>query len=119
VPMDEPLKIDAQVAPHLIDKVKPGLDVDILFPAFNQSTTPHIPGRVVTVSADVLIEPKQGIPYFKATVEVTPEGMKQLLHHKVRAGMPAEVFVRTGERTMLNYLLKPLVDRLNRALTEP
>jgi protease secretion system membrane fusion protein len=119
VPVDEPLKIDAQIAPHLIDKVKPGLDVDILFPAFNQATTPHIPGRVLTVSADVLVEPKQGIPYFKATVEVTPEGMKQLRHHQIRAGMPAEVFVRTGERTMLNYLLKPLTDRLNRALTEP
>jgi len=119
VPVDEPLKIDAQIAPHLIDKVKPGLEVDIQFPAFNQATTPHVPGRVVQVSADVLIEPKQGIPYFKATVEVTPEGMKQLRFHQIRAGMPAEVFVRTGERTMLNYLLKPLFDRLNRALTEP
>ena len=119
VPGDEPLKIEAQVAPHLIDKVHPDLDVDILFPAFNQATTPHIPGRVVQVSADVLVEPKQGIPYFKATVEVTPEGMKQLRHYQIRAGMPAEVFIRTGERTMLNYLLKPLADRLNRALTEP
>lgn len=119
VPADEPLKIEAQIAPHLIDKVKPDLDVDILFPAFNQATTPHIPGRVLQVSADVLVEPKQGIPYFKATVEVTPEGMKLLRHHQIRAGMPAEVFVRTGERTLLNYLLKPLLDRLNRALTEP
>jgi protease secretion system membrane fusion protein len=119
VPADEPLKIDAQVAPHLIDKGKPGLDVDILFPAFQQSTTPHIPGRVVQVSADVLVEPKQGYPYFKATVEVTADGMKLLRHHQIRAGMPAEVFVRTGERTLLNYLLKPLADRLNRALTEP
>ncbi len=119
VPGDEPLKIDAQIAPHLIDKVKPGLDVDILFPAFNQATTPHIPGRVVTVSADVLLEPKQNIPYFKATVEVTPDGMKLLRNHQIRAGMPAEVFVRTGERTLLNYLFKPLLDRVNHALTEP
>jgi protease secretion system membrane fusion protein len=119
VPVDEPLKIDAQIAPHLIDKVRPGLDVDILFPAFQQATTPHVPGRVAQVSADVLVDPKQGIQYFKASVEVTPEGMKQLRHHQIRAGMPAEVFVRTGERTMLNYLLKPLADRLNRALTEP
>jgi protease secretion system membrane fusion protein len=119
VPGDEPLRIDAQVAPHLIDKVHPGLDVDILFPAFNQATTPHIPGRVKTVSADVLLEQKQNIPYFKATIEVTPEGMKLLRNHQIRAGMPAEVFVRTGERTLLSYLFKPLVDRLNSALTEP
>jgi len=119
VPGDEPLRIDAQVAPHMIDKVHPGLDVDILFPAFNQATTPHIPGRVTTVSADVLFEQKQNIPFFKATIEVTPEGMKLLRNHQIRAGMPAEVFVRTGERTLLNYLFKPLLDRLNRALTEP
>lgn len=119
VPGDEPLKIDAQIAPHLIDKVRPGLDVDILFPAFNQATTPHVPGRVLQVSADVLLEPKDGIPYFKASIEVTPDGMARLRDHEIRAGMPAEVFVRTGERTMLNYLIKPLTDRLNRALTEP
>jgi protease secretion system membrane fusion protein len=119
VPADEPLKIEAQIATHLIDKVKPGLDVDILFPAFNQATTPHVPGRLVQVSADVLVEPKQGVPYFKAVVEVTPEGMKQLRQHQIRAGMPAEVFVRTGERTLLNYLLKPLLDRMRGALTEP
>jgi membrane fusion protein, protease secretion system len=119
VPADEALRIDARIAPHLIDKVRPGLDVDILFPAFNQATTPHIPGRVLQVSADVLIEQQEGVPYFKAVVEVTPEGMTQLRDHQIRAGMPAEVFVRTGERTMLNYLTKPLTDRLNRALTEP
>ncbi len=119
VPADEPLRIEAQIAPHLIDKVHPGLEVDILFPAFQQATTPHVSGRVELVSADVLTEPKQGIAYYKAIVEVTPDGMKSLRHHQIRAGMPAEVFVRTGERTLLNYLFKPLMDRMNRSLTEP
>jgi protease secretion system membrane fusion protein len=119
VPADEALKIDAQISPQLIDKVRAGLAVDILFPAFQQATTPHIPGRVLTVSADALVEPKQGAQYFKAVIEVTPEGMKRLRDHQIRAGMPAEVFVRTGERTLLNYLVKPLRDRLTRALTEP
>lgn len=119
VPADEPLRIEAQIAPHLIDKVHAGLAVDILFPAFQQATTPHVSGRVELVSADVLTEPKQGIAYYKAIVEVTPDGMKALRHHQIRAGMPAEVFVRTGERTLLNYLFKPLMDRMNRSLTEP
>ena len=119
VPRNEPLKIEAQVAPHLIDKVHPGLEVDILFPAFQQATTPHIPGRVTQVSADVLTEPKSGQTYYKASVEVTPEGMAKLKYHQIRAGMPAEVFIRTGERTLLNYLTKPLLDRMNRSLTEP
>ncbi len=119
VPTGQPLRVEAQVAPHLIDKVKPGLDVKVLFPALQQATTPSIPGRLVSVSADVLVEPRQSLTYFKATVEVTPDGMRQLAQQEIRAGMPAEVFLRVGERTALNYLLKPLTDRLNRALTEP
>lgn len=117
VPENEPLRVETQIQPHLIDKVHPGLDVDLLFSAFQQSTTPHVPGKLVNVSADVLVDPK-GVPYFKAVVEVTPEGMKSLRQHQIRAGMPVEVFVRTGERTLMNYLLKPLADRLQGALTE-
>jgi len=119
VPRNEALRIEAQIPPHLIDKVRTGLPVDILFSAFNQVTTPKVPGKVVHVSADVLYEPKQNQPYFKAMVEVTAEGMVKLKANEVRAGMPVEVFVRTGERTAMNYFLKPLLDRLNRALTEP
>ena len=120
VPENESLKVDAQVPPHLIDKVRPGLPVDVLFSAFDQANTPHIPGRVLQVSADVLNEPRQNNqPYFKVTVEITPAGMVKLKNHEIRAGMPAEVFIRTGERTAMNYLLKPMLDRLNRALTEP
>jgi protease secretion system membrane fusion protein len=120
VPQSAMLKVDAQIPPHLIDKVRPGLPVDVLFSALNQADTPNIPGRVLRVSADVLQEPRQDKPpYFKATVEVTPEGMAKLRNHQIRAGMPAEVFIRTGERTAMNYLLKPMRDRLNRALTEP
>jgi len=119
VPADEPLKIDAQIPPHLIDHVRAGLEVDILFPAFNRATTPNVAGRVLQVSADVLVEPQQGIQYFKAVIEVTVEGMQKLRQHEIRPGMPAEIFVRTGERTLLNYLVKPLTDRLKSALTEP
>jgi len=118
VPKDEPLKIDTQIATFLIDKVKVGLPVDIMFPAFQQATTPHVPGTVLTVSADVLADPKDGHPFYKAQIQVTPEGMRKLREHMIKAGMPAEVFIRTGERTMLNYIVKPLRDRLRGSLTE-
>ncbi len=119
VPQGQALRIEAQIAPHLIDKVKAGLPVDILFTAFDQANTPHVPGKVLQVSADVLMEPKQNMPYFKATVEVTPEGMASMKRYDIRAGMPVEVFVRTGERSAMSYFLKPLQDRMKRALTEP
>lgn len=119
VPQGEGLRIEAQIAPHLIDKVKAGLPVDILFTAFDQANTPHVPGKLTQVSADVLMEPKQNLPYFKATVEVTPEGMASMKRYDIRAGMPVEVFVRTGERSAMSYFVKPLQDRMKRALTEP
>jgi protease secretion system membrane fusion protein len=119
VPSNEVLRIEAQIPPHLIDKVKTNLSVDILFTAFNQITTPKIPGKVVHVSADVLSDPKQNQPFFKATIEVTAEGLVKLQKNEVRAGMPVEVFVRTGERTALNYFMKPLLSRLGSALNEP
>lgn len=120
LPKDQALMVEAQVPPHLIDKIRPGLAVDVLFPAFNQATTPHIPGEVQQVSADVVTDPRQNMPpYFKITVKVLPQGMKLLQGHQIRAGMPAEVFIRTGERTAMNYLFKPLGDRMQRALTEP
>jgi len=118
VPIDEPLKIDAQVPTHFIDKIRPGMDVDILFSAFNQRITPHVPGRLLKVSADALTDPKSGVPYYKAEVVVLPEGMKLLRMHEIRPGMPAEVFVQTGERSAMNYFVKPLQDRLRRAMTE-
>ena len=119
VPLGEVLKIEAQIPPHLIDKIKPGLPVDILFTAFDQVSTPKIAGHLTQVSADVLMDPKTNLPFFKAAIDVTPEGMVKLKKHEIRAGMPAEIFVRSGERTAMNYLLKPLLDRVRRALTEP
>jgi len=119
VPRDEILKIEAQIPPHLIDKIKPGLPVDILFTAFDQVSTPRISGRLTQVSADVLMDPKTNRSYFKASIDVTTEGMAKLKKNEIRAGMPAEIFVRTGERTAMNYLLKPLLDRVRRSMTEP
>ena len=119
VPKNEPLRIEAQILPHLIDKVKVGLPVDILFTAFNQAETPRFPGKLVIVSADALVEPKQSASYFKATVEVDATQIAKMKKLQIHAGMPVEVFIRTGERTAWSYLTKPLKDRMNRAMSEP
>lgn len=119
VPRDEALKIEAQIPPHLIDKIRPGLPVDILFTAFDQVSTPKIAGHLTEVSADVLLDPKTNAPFFKASIAVTPEGKLNLRQHEIRAGMPAEIFIRSGERTPMNYLVKPLMDRVKRTMTEP
>lgn len=119
VPKNEPLKVDVQIPTTLIDKVKVGLAVDIMFPAFNQRTTPKIAGELRQVAADATSDPQGKIPpFYKGQVVVTPEGMKKLKMHEIKPGMPAEVFIRTGERTLLNYLFKPMLDRMPWALTE-
>lgn len=118
VPVDDPLIVEGQVPVNLIDKVHPELAVELIFPAFNQNTTPHIPGVVTQVSADRLVDEKTGQPYYKMKAMVTPEGKTMLKDHQVRAGMPVELFVKTGERTMMNYLFKPVIDRAKTSLSE-
>lgn len=117
VPENQPLLVEIQVPTHLIDKVHVGLPVDLLFPAFNQNTTPKIPSEVVSVSADKLNDERLG-PYYKVFAEVTPTGMRKLGDLKVRPGMPVQAFIVTGERTMMNYILKPIFDRMRGVMRE-
>lgn len=118
VPSDDALIIDGQLPVHLIDKVHPNLKVELMFTAFNQNLTPHIPGIVTQVSADRLVDEKSGQPYYNLKAKVAPEGMKQIASLQIRPGMPVEMFVKTGERTMMNYLLKPVLDHIKMAMTE-
>ncbi|NBF11209.1 HlyD family type I secretion periplasmic adaptor subunit [Pseudomonas sp. Fl4BN1] len=118
VPQGEPLLVEARVPVQLVDKVHPGLAVELMFPAFNQSTTPRIPGEVTLVSADRQVDERTDEPYYTLRATVSAEGMQQLHGLQIRPGMPVEAFVRTGERSMLNYLFKPLLDRTHMALVE-
>lgn len=118
VPSDDPLIIEGQVPVNLIDKVHKDLPVELVFTAFNQNKTPHIPGMVTQVSADRLVDEKSGTPYYKLQAKVTDEGKKMLANLQVRPGMPVEVFVKTGERSLMSYLLKPVFDRAKSALSE-
>ncbi|MEX1166255.1 MAG: HlyD family type I secretion periplasmic adaptor subunit [Hydrogenophaga sp.] len=118
VPLDEPLIVEGQIPIHLVDSVHPDLPVDLIFSAFNQNTTPRIPAKVTQVSPDRLIDEATGMPYFRMRAEITPEGQKQMATLSVRAGMPVELFVRTGERSLMNYLMRPLSDHLKSSMSE-
>lgn len=117
VPLNQPLLVEVQVPTYLIDKVHVGLKVDLLFPAFNQNTTPKIPADVISVSADKLNDERLG-PYYKVIVQATTDGMKKLGEHEVRPGMPVQAFIVTGERTMMSYILKPIFDRMRGVMRE-
>lgn len=119
IPENERLLFDVRVPPHLIDRVHPGLAADILIQAFISKPQFILEGRVVAVSADIIQpdNPNQP-PYYLARVEVTPKGMQKLEGLRLQPGMPATVTIKTGEQTLMQYLLRPLKKRLHTALTE-
>ncbi|MCS3601905.1 protease secretion system membrane fusion protein [Buttiauxella sp. BIGb0471] len=114
----QPLQIDAKIPVHAIDKMAPGLIVDVLFPALNHALLPSVPARVLTISADRLMDEVTQQPYYLAEVQVSREGVQLLGDYKIKAGMPASVTIKTGERTFLSYLFKPLIARLELAFKE-
>lgn len=120
VPMNDALIVEASLAVNLIDKVKVGLPVELIFSAFNVNKTPHIEGVVSQVSADRAIDEHTGQPYYKIRAKVTPAGAKMIAAHKldIQPGMPVEMFVKTGERSMMSYLLKPVLDRAKTSMSE-
>jgi len=120
VPEKEALLLEARIAPHLINSVQPGLLADVRFASFAHSPQLVVEGKVVSVSGDLLTEQTNLGPvgYFLARVEVTPEGVKTLGRHQMQPGMPAEVIIKTGERTMLTYLLHPLTRRVAASMKE-
>ena len=116
VPDNETLIVQAHVAPQDMDRMAPGMRAEVRFPAFKSSIMPIILGRVDSVSRDRMVDETTRQPYFLAQVVVNkiPDDMRE---HLV-AGMPAELVFPTGERTVLNYLVRPLQDRMSGAFRE-
>lgn len=118
IPEDDRLIVAAEIRPQDIDKVRPGQTANLRFPAFNSQTTPKIEGRVVRVSP-AEFNAEGGRSYYSAEVEIGAEELAKLPARSVLLpGMPAEVYVATGSRTILSYLMKPLLDTLAHTFRE-
>jgi protease secretion system membrane fusion protein len=120
VPKGESLMVDAKVPPHVIDKVYAGEAVEVRFSTFANSPQLVLDGRLTSVSSDVITEQTAmgNMSYYLARIEITPEGIKQLGKRVMQPGMPAEVLIKTGERSVLTYLMHPLTKRLASAMKE-
>jgi HlyD family secretion protein len=119
VPRDEPLVIEARVAPRDIDVVHPGLAADIRLLAFRTRYLTRIRGVVQTVSGDRLLDAKTGEPYYTAQIVIDTASLRQQVPDiHLTAGMPAEALIITGERTMFEYLIDPIRSTFRRALRE-
>ena len=122
VPKGERLVVEAKISPMDIDRVSVGQEADVRFSAFNRAIAPRVKGRLINLSADAITDPKDPnqVPYYQAVIEISDEGMKELAGNNLTlvAGMPVEVFVNTGERTLLEYLSTPLTNILARSFIE-
>jgi HlyD family secretion protein len=116
VPAAAELLLEARVAPVDIDEVHPGLEAQVHLLAYKSRDLPRVRGSVREVSADRLEDPATRQPYYLARVAVDrgslPAGVV------LSAGMPADVMIVTGERTLLDYLTRPITDALRRGLRE-
>ena len=122
MPGNERLIVEARLAPQDVDQVHVGQMAEVRFTAFKQRDMPKIEGKLATLSADRMVEETGGTkqPYYLGRVEVTPKGLQQLQKRNLQlvAGMPADVLVKTGERTFWKYLTAPLTDMVGRSMKE-
>ena len=118
VPYADELTVEAKIEPQQIDRVRLGQSAGLRFSAFNQRTTPELNGEVSLISADVSEDPKTGLSFYTVRIAVPPEEIGRLGEVKLIPGMPVETFIRTDERTVLSYFVKPLSDQVSRAFRE-
>ncbi|MEE9453200.1 MAG: HlyD family type I secretion periplasmic adaptor subunit [Paracoccaceae bacterium] len=118
VPQDTALIITARIPAVHIDQVHQGQAANLRFSAFDMRTTPEIPGHVVRVSADIFTDEFTGETYYSADISPNAEGFEMLKDLEVIPGMPVQAFIKTTDRTPLNYLIKPLMDYFTKAFRE-
>lgn len=119
IPQDRPLLIVARVDPIHIDKIAIGQQVDLRFPALDQSTTPEVTGQVTVISADTFYDEALGVSYYRAEIDLNHgELLKTNSRGILIPGMPVEAFIRTENRSPLAYLIKPINDYFTKAFRE-
>ncbi len=118
VPEKDELQVEAHLRPQDIDQARIGQATQVRFPAFNQRTTPALAGKVTFISPDTTQDPKGGAPFYRVRVSLARDEIGRLGGLQLVAGMPAEVFLQTGSRTMLSYLFKPIRDQMSRVFRE-
>ncbi len=126
IPKDEKLVFEVQVPPHHIERVHPGLLAEVQLANFHDLAGKVLEGKVISVSADLVTDRTltpngQPLPpHYVARVELTEKGWQTLgPDRRLQPGMPVTVLIKTGERTFLQYLIKPVWERLQSAVKEP
>jgi membrane fusion protein, type I secretion system len=115
VPEADALTVEAKLAPQDIDQVRVGQTAALRFSAFSQRTTPELDGVVSRVSADLTTDQRTGAAYYVVRITLSDSEIARLGGLRLVPGMPVEAFIKTGERTVLSYVMKPFTDQINRS----
>ena len=118
VPDAEQLIVEARVSPNDIDEVRQQQDARVRFSSFNQSTTPELHGRVIRISGDLSKDQQTGVSYYTIAILIPDTELNRLVGLKLLPGMPAETMLKTTERTIASFLIKPILDHMNRSFRE-
>ncbi|SFS13191.1 HlyD family type I secretion periplasmic adaptor subunit [Sphingomonas jatrophae] len=118
VPDSEDLTVEARVSPSDIDAIAVGQPAVVRFSAFSAATTPEVAGRLTRISAERAEDQRTGSVFYTIEVEVDEAETARLGGLKLVPGMPVEVFVRTADRSLLSYIVKPLRDQLSRSFRQ-
>lgn len=118
VPAEDSLQVEARINPPDIDQIALGQDARVKIHAFNQRTTPELAGKVSRISADTSRDQQTGATFYTIRVTVPAAEFARLGQSRISAGMQAEVFVRTEDRTPLEYIIKPLQEQIAKAFRE-
>lgn len=115
VPQTDALVGEVRIRPSDIDQVYPSQPARIQFSAFDRGTTPTLNGTLQSVSPDLEQDQRTGAMYYSGRIEIGSQELEKLKNLTLVPGMPIEVFITTGDRTILSYLTKPLSDQVERA----
>lgn len=118
VPVDAPVQVRVRIGATDVDQVFPGQGASLKFRAFNRRSTPVIMGLVESVSADAFLDPATKKPYYDVLVSLQPEELAKLGGQELIPGMPVDAFLTTQARTPLSYVLKPIMDYVDRAFRD-
>lgn len=118
VPEDGDLVVEAMVSPTDVDEVGVGQPAMVRFSAFHSATTPELEGEVTRLSGDVIRDPQTGATYYVAAVRVPKSQAARLGDKRLVPGMPAEAHLKTTERSVGSFLMKPIADQARRAMRE-
>ncbi len=118
LPTDEKLLVEAFVRPQDIDQVRQGLAADLRLSALDQRTTPVLFGEVNYVSADTIEGKQPGEHYYIARINIPEDQLERIKNVEISPGMPAEVYIKTGARTLVQYIVRPVTNSFSRAFRE-